>query len=855
MRSKGPGQGSIRYSALFLRLRKFSAAAALAAASTGIAAAQPDDLAVQVDQFIPVTALGIEQQKALADEGNSGPSGGLSVIVAAADRRIVLDLVRNDRLVAKVRSRLELNDDSLTVYKGQVRHVPGSWARVSVDNGRVAGVVWDGNELLIIDRMERFGLAAAADEAADTTIVVRAADIGLTFDDATLLPGKLHHHSAHGPSLHELSAQSPESRQHNTATLPSFGAISLGLVIADGVAERLGDGEVQAAIEWANIADGIFSAQANIHLDLEYIENLTGDSGAFASTDSSEILAELGDRVVSTPELASLGIVHLLTNTPFEDRPARGVAFLGGACSPGIGVGATLMRDPAVAPLILAHEIGHSLNAPHDGETGSACESSPTGFLMSFTGVLDNATLSNCSIGRISEFLRDASCLVEVPTGEIELEAPLLPNVVYYRAANRIDLNVNNIGLESAVNSEVAIDGPGLAGLTVSEVSDREADCTTALSAPSQTCNLTSLYAGETVTVSAEFVPQATGVQTLQASVSAANDTNPANNMRQFSLNVQPASQVIARVGAIDNDRTYEGGSIAYNVVVQNIGDFDTEATLHLTADPRFSLTSTAACSSAAAGQLQCDLGQIAAQGSADVDVNLHVPSDLGFSSAAQSLFQTIDVAVTTSLFNVENNSGDELVFVVFAVAYDIETGFTQAPAAITVNDTQQFELFLTNRGPDTPNELRYNIAPTAGIDLELVEISEGDCSKEGSSIRCQFDGFGVGRTATATVSYTGTESGPQRITLNGAPDAGTVLSESGILAIADFEVLAAPATPPPPPPATPPPPPAADSGGGGGHSSALFLLVLAALRLLRRFRPAWLVMASCQLRNAGAIR
>jgi hypothetical protein len=118
----------------------------------------------RIAHYEPLNSLTVDVRAKPGVFGQLDASAVTTVSFETLGRVIVLDLVRNDRLVAKLRSRLPIGDDQLTIYKGSIRSVPGSWARLSIDDKRVSGVVWDGSELLLIDRLASLeGLQTAPD--------------------------------------------------------------------------------------------------------------------------------------------------------------------------------------------------------------------------------------------------------------------------------------------------------------------------------------------------------------------------------------------------------------------------------------------------------------------------------------------------------------------------------------------------------------------------------------------------------------------------------------------------------------------------------------------------------------------
>lgn len=111
---------------------------------------------------------------------------------------------------------------------------------------------------------------------------------------------------------------------------------------------------------------------------------------------------------------------HLFTGRDL-DGGTIGVAYVGVICNFDFGVGLSQVNfttTQARRVLLVAHEMGHQWNAPHDNQTGSACADTPNGFIMNPSLGTQALQYSDCSITRMSTY-RDstsASC-VTTPSG------------------------------------------------------------------------------------------------------------------------------------------------------------------------------------------------------------------------------------------------------------------------------------------------------------------------------------------------------------------------------------------------------------------------------------------------------
>jgi hypothetical protein len=191
----------------------------------------------------------------------------------------------------------------------------------------------------------------------------------------------------------------------------------------------------------ANTVDGIFSAQVGVRIRVTELQAYGSEPDAFAATDASALLAELGLFKRATPALRDQGLVHLLTGRDLDENPGMpqgsrllGIANFGSLCHERLSVSLVQFTDPATSSLMAAHEIAHNFGAPHDLETGSPCESAGDGYLMA---PFHNGSrqLSACSVEQMAPEIAAARCIVPNPDeapppapSAVPTPAPAAPN-------------------------------------------------------------------------------------------------------------------------------------------------------------------------------------------------------------------------------------------------------------------------------------------------------------------------------------------------------------------------------------------------------------------------------------------
>jgi len=114
-----------------------------------------------------------------------------------------------------------------------------------------------------------------------------------------------------------------------------------------------------------------------------------------------------------------------------------GLAELGSICDPIRSCSVVEDNGLSVA-FTIAHELGHLLNAPHDGEHNTCNEMNNQVHIMTptFSIKYKTWTWSSCSRKYITEFIEssDALCLLDRPSEKIDHQMPLkLPGELFSR--------------------------------------------------------------------------------------------------------------------------------------------------------------------------------------------------------------------------------------------------------------------------------------------------------------------------------------------------------------------------------------------------------------------------------------
>ena len=339
--------------------------------------------------------------------------GAATLEFDAFGRGFRLQLFSNQRL-----AQLAVGS-SVELYKGTLEGVPGSWTRISIQDGLTRGMIWDGRELFIVD---------AAPEAVNYgkagTVMFKLSEAvleqGVSFaGDAVAKPSDPA--AEYGAMIGELRART-QALQAGVATE----GVEISILGDAALLARYGsDTQARNAIlTRLNNVDGIFSSQVGVELQIESV-NIAGDSTASLSTtsDSRALLEELGQLRRQNPALSATGLTHLFTGRRLDGDTA-GVAYTLALCSPRFGASLTMAHDSvALDTLITAHEIGHVFGAPHDGV--AECASTPQNqHIMTPTLSTSVSSFSQCSLDEISKVIDSYSCVVALPPPSPEPTPP-----------------------------------------------------------------------------------------------------------------------------------------------------------------------------------------------------------------------------------------------------------------------------------------------------------------------------------------------------------------------------------------------------------------------------------------------
>jgi uncharacterized repeat protein (TIGR01451 family) len=327
--------------------------------------------------------------------------------------------------------------------------------------------------------------------------------------------------------------------------------IHIGAVGDAEFADIHGANSQQAILDRLNNVDGIFSAQLGVQVNVPLVQVFTDpgaasypfDKGAGSTVVAGDLLDELADYRSGEPNQNVNGLTHLWTGKNVESDTGNdstvGIAYTGALCSQRFGAGLSEGRNRTIDSLIAAHEIGHNFGAPHDGTSGSACESETGDFLMA-ASLNGSDQFSQCSLDQIADDIAQAEiqgCIEPLPSVDMSfgLDEPA-PAVLLGNTAT-VTFDIINAGTLQATNVLADFELP--ANVSLISAAASMGSCTDG--GGMVNCAIGDVEGTTTVTVTLTSNTVAVGSGTFNASVSADIDDNGTNNLVSRTLTVDPA--------------------------------------------------------------------------------------------------------------------------------------------------------------------------------------------------------------------------------------------------------------------------------------------------------------------------
>jgi hypothetical protein len=372
----------------------------------------------------PVWILYHEPLVLLEDDPDiDGPSEGLRF--DAFGRRFEIELT------APIRSGPTADIEVIT---GVLTATPGSWVRLTrrIDESRgseLRGIIHDQTDTYVVEpRSANPAKLIGQDAHSDSiNIIYRLAD---TLVAPGLLSCPTHGTNTQGDPVNakvafaELAAELGTTAALQADDVDDVARIGV-ITDASFRASQNEDSQFAVASLYA-VVDGFYTEQLNVRIDpVDIFDAPDGINSPISTTQNGEdLLAELSAwRIMNHTQYA---LTHLITNRQLKNDdggPIAGISFLGsagrsGVCDDRTGIVISEWIG-SLTSLVIAHEIGHTFGAPHDGEPSgvpgkpNACVDTPSSQYLMSTRLkyVSNDQFSDCSIEQMRPVIAAASCL------------------------------------------------------------------------------------------------------------------------------------------------------------------------------------------------------------------------------------------------------------------------------------------------------------------------------------------------------------------------------------------------------------------------------------------------------------
>ncbi|MDY6946077.1 MAG: M12 family metallo-peptidase [Pseudomonadota bacterium] len=457
----------------------------------------------------------------------------------AYGRRFVVTLEPNENLSSLLQAKSASGSPAagIELYRGQINGDARSWARLSMLDGKLQGMLWDGTEIYVIEPLAKLrdALPAGAELDDDATAIFRLADVtmtpGATSCGTDTSIGVTKGIDAYNSMVSELKGTPAIMQAAGATRRLEISVLGDTLLLSRFGGDSQARDEILARL---NIVDGIYSSQLGVQIS---VPNITFGDSLSATTSASSLLNELGDLRRRSSNLNARGLTHLFTARDL-DGTTVGIAFISSVCDRQYGAGLTEARNRSAwtESLITAHEIGHNFGAPHDGDADEACASTPVGQFLMSSSINGNDTFSSCSLSIMQPKAASASCITTLSKADIAVDANLGSVREPLDSAFDWQLTVRNTGGLTTTDARAEIALPS--AFTIDEAFVNGGTCTGG--GGLITCELGDIAGGSSAVIQLVLRSSTAGSYPISVDVSAANETNVGNNHGQGTISTQP---------------------------------------------------------------------------------------------------------------------------------------------------------------------------------------------------------------------------------------------------------------------------------------------------------------------------
>lgn len=525
----------------------------------------------------------------------------------ALGQRFDLELQPNTSLLSP--GQRAAIDSSIGVYRGGIAGNPDSWARIVTRDGVPAGLIWDGRELLAIERPGDSAVQSAE------PVIFRLADMVVEPGTMSCAAGPESALATGSDMYQAMVGELRMARAQGAVEEIEIGAIADSL-FADGRANAQQD-----VLDRLNNVDGIYSSELGIQITVPLVEVFDASSDPFTTDNSGDLLEEVASYRFTTSSQSQTGLTHLFTGRSL-DGSTVGIAYIDVLCNSRFGAGLSEgNRGPTTDSLIAAHEIGHNFGASHDGEAGGSCPDEPPNQFIMASSVSGSSNFSECSKSVMSANASVAACIAPLASVDVTVNSSGQVNDILLGRVINLTFEIPNGGSDDANDVNVDVSLPSSVSFIAAASS--QGNFTQGASTVSFAVGTVPGFGAATVTVTARA--DDVGPASFTATVSSSNDGVTSNNVANHVVVVDPAVDLV--VNSPSNVSVNIDRSATASVTLENasiIEATDVTASVTLDAGLRPDSASWTAGSCAVTGQLvECTGASLAAQGSSTLSIGL----------------------------------------------------------------------------------------------------------------------------------------------------------------------------------------------------------------------------------------
>ncbi len=261
-------------------------------------------------------------------------------------------------------------------------------------------------------------------------------------------------------------------------------------------------------------------------------------------------------------------------------------------------------------------------------------------------------------------------------------------------------------------------------------------------------CQLGTIAAGatETITVVLDVNPDFTG--DLTNTVTASTDTpgdDPIDNTGSHTVTVVEASDVtITKIDSVDP--VVAGQNLTYTVAVDNAGPSQaTSVEITDTLPPEVTFVDAPGCTyDEPSHTVTCDVGTLAALGSASFDITVTVNAD---TVSGTTLSNTANVNAPSDT-NTGDNSATELTDVVRQA--DVTLTKTSSPNPFVPGQPVTYTVLVTNAGPSDADNVQ--VSDDLPADFIFSSVTPAECGEATGTVSCSLGTLAAGDSVQITI-------------------------------------------------------------------------------------------------------